>query len=118
MDMIQVKDLGSQKLEDSVVFREKRVILVERENAEPIEIVITETYDKNVFIDVKLRGQEFTNSTYITIGDKYLSGKVNFGYQVIVDTSRYHDGSIVAEYVKEGTHKTRKIILAEPKKLE
>jgi len=116
--MIQVKDLGPQEIEDSVVFKEKRIILVERENAEPIEIVITETYDKNVFIDVKLRGQQFTNSTYITIGDKYLSGKVNFGYQVIVDTTRYHDNSIVCEYVKEGSTRPRKIVLSEGKKEE
>jgi hypothetical protein len=116
MDMVQVKDLGSQPYENSAVFKEKRIILVERENAEPIEIVIIETFDKNVFVDVKLRGQEFTTSAYITREDKYLSGKVNFAYEVIVDTSRYHDGSIVCEYVKQGTNKARKLVLAESKK--
>ena len=114
--MVQVKDLGSQAYENSAVFKEKRVLLVEREEGEPIEIVIIETFDKNVFVDVKLRSQEFTTSAYITREDKYLSGKVNFAYEVIVDTSRYHDGTIVCEYTKQGANKTRKLILAEPKK--
>jgi len=118
MDMVQIKDLGPQKLEDTVVFKEKRVILVERENNEPIEVIITETYDGNVFVDVKLRSQDFTNSTYITSGNKFLSGKVNFDYNVIVDVTKYHDDSIVCEYTKENTHKPRKIVLTETKKEE
>jgi len=116
--MVEIKDLGLQNIEDTVVFKEERVLQIIREKGEPIEVIITETTDGNIFVDVKLRGQDFTNSTYITVGDKYLSGRVNFGHEVIVDTSRYHDNSIVCEYVKEGTHKARKIVLTQEKKEE